>query len=69
MAASKKSAAQAISCWTWFRAALGGTDNSQQAVQLDLIRESVASEEPGGGHMVKLLRTLLNSPLVAENRC
>jgi len=52
-----------------FRAALGGTDlNSQQAAQLDLIRESVTAEEPGGGHMVELLRALLNSPLEAENR-
>jgi hypothetical protein len=53
-----------------FCAALGRTDlNSRQAAQLELIRESVAAEEPGGGHMVELLRALLNSPLEADNRC
>jgi hypothetical protein len=31
-----------------------------QAEQLDLICQSVASEEPGGGHMVDLLRALLH---------
>jgi len=47
-----------------FRAAFGGTDlNSQQVAQLDLIRKSVRAEEPGGGHMIELLKSILNSPL------
>jgi len=33
-----------------------------QAAQLDLIRNSTSSHEPGGGHLVELIRALLLSP-------
>jgi hypothetical protein len=32
-----------------------------QAPQLDLIRQSVGSKEPGGGHLVELLQCLLHA--------
>jgi hypothetical protein len=34
-----------------------------QAAQLDSIRESTGSKEPGGGHLVDLIRSLLLSPV------
>jgi hypothetical protein len=37
-----------------------------QAAQMDLIRQSVAAQESGGGHMVEVLRCLLDGP--AEGR-
>jgi hypothetical protein len=44
-----------------------GTDlGPGQAAQMDLIRQSVAAREPGGGRMVELLRCMLNGP--AEGR-
>ncbi|MGA2144102.1 MAG: hypothetical protein ABSH49_03975 [Bryobacteraceae bacterium] len=46
--------------------ACGGADLSpSQAEQLELIRESVAAQEPGGGHMIELLRIV---PGQAEER-
>jgi len=36
---------------------------SEDARRLELIRRSVASREPGGGHLTDLIRALLNSPL------
>jgi hypothetical protein len=36
----------------------GANLSSDQAAQLDLIGKSVAAREPGGGHMVELLRAL-----------
>jgi hypothetical protein len=37
--------------------ACGGANlRSGQAAQLDLIRQSVYAHEPGGGHMIELLR-------------
>jgi hypothetical protein len=37
----------------------GATLDPDQAEQLDLIRRSIAAEEPGGGHLVELLRALM----------
>jgi hypothetical protein len=34
-----------------------------QTAQLDLIRKSVRSEEPGGGHMIELLNSILDAPV------
>ena len=46
-----------------FQGAFGGEDLSPtQAAQRNLIRRSVGAQEPGGGHMVELLRSLLNGP-------
>ena len=46
--------------------ACGGADlSSGRATQLDLIRQSVAAQEPGGGHMIELLRIV---PGQAEER-
>jgi hypothetical protein len=46
-----------------FPGAFGGRDFSPaQAAQLELIRRSVDAEEPGGGHMIELLRALLHEP-------
>jgi hypothetical protein len=46
-----------------FAGLFGGAELSPaKAAQLDLIRTSVAAEEPGGGHMVELMRCLLNGP-------
>ena len=39
-----------------------GDNNPRQAAQLNLIRQSVAAQAPGGGHMVELLRSLLTGP-------
>lgn len=33
-----------------------------QAEQLDLIRRSVTAREPGGGHMIEVVRCALNAP-------
>ena len=49
--------------------AVGGEHVSpQQAAHLDLIRRCRASKEPGGGHMVDLIRALLLGPVGAEQR-
>jgi hypothetical protein len=46
-----------------FPGACGGQDFSPaQAAQLELIRKSVDAEEPGGGHMIELLRALWHGP-------
>ena len=43
--------------------ALAGVNLSPtQSAQLDLIRQSVAALEPGRGHMVELLKSLLCAP-------
>jgi hypothetical protein len=42
--------------------------SSRQAAQLELIRQSVGAREPGGGHMVELLRALLNGPVQEQGR-
>jgi hypothetical protein len=48
---------------SFFAGAFGGVELSPaQTAQLQLIRQSVDAEEPGGGSMVELLRALLNSP-------
>jgi hypothetical protein len=39
--------------------ACGGDLNPGQAAQLDLIGKSVYAQEPGGGHMVELVRSVL----------
>jgi hypothetical protein len=45
-----------------FRGVFGRADLSPgQASQLDMIRQRVSSTEPGGGHMVELLRCLLDA--------
>ena len=50
-----------------FCAACGGADlNPVQAAQLDLIRESVAAKEPGGGRMTELIQSLLQSRAAAD---
>ncbi len=46
-----------------FQGACGGQDLSpEQTAHHDLIRQSISAQEPGGGHMVELLRCLLNGP-------
>jgi hypothetical protein len=37
-----------------------------QAAQLDLIRQSVGSKEPGGGRMVELIQCLLHAQASAQ---
>ena len=44
-----------------FQGISGADLNSTHAAQLDLIRRSVHSEEPGGGHMIELLKCLLHA--------
>jgi hypothetical protein len=44
-----------------FRGISGGDLNPTHAAQLDLIRHCVHSEEPGGGHMIELLKCLLHA--------
>jgi hypothetical protein len=39
-----------------------GDPTPAQTAQLDMIRRSTASHEPGGGHLVELIRALLLSP-------
>ena len=39
----------------------GAALTSGQAEQLDLIRRSVAAQEPGGGHMVELIQCALHA--------
>ena len=47
--------------------AVDGEDaGPQQAAHLDLIRRCTASKEPGGGHMVDLIRALLLGPVGSE---
>jgi hypothetical protein len=43
-------------------AACGGNPGLREAAQLELICQSVDAEEPGGGHMVELVRSLLSGP-------
>lgn len=44
-------------------AACGGEDLSpRQAAELDLVRDSVAAQEPSGGHMTELIRCFLHGP-------
>ena len=46
-----------------FYAACGGADLSPvQAAAVDLIRRSVAAQEPGGGRMIELVRCALHTP-------
>jgi hypothetical protein len=48
---------------TLFQGAIGGTNLSPtQAAQLDLIRNCVEAQEPGGGRMFELMQALLNGP-------
>jgi hypothetical protein len=43
-----------------FQGVLGTADlRPGQAAQLDLIRQCVGAEEPGGGHMIELLQCFL----------
>ena len=44
------------------RGACGADVDPGQAAQLELISQSVAAKEPGSGHMVELLRALMNGP-------
>jgi hypothetical protein len=46
-----------------FCGACKGDPNPVQSAQLGLIGQCVTATEPGGGHMVELLRSLLNSPV------
>jgi hypothetical protein len=47
-----------------FCATRSGADLSPvQAEQLDLIRQSVSAREPGGGHMVELVRLFADRPI------
>jgi hypothetical protein len=41
----------------------GESISPQQAAHLDLIRRCTGSKEPGGGHMVDLIRALLLDPV------
>ncbi len=42
-----------------FTVALGGADlSAEQSSELDLIRQSVAAREPGGGRIIEVLRAL-----------
>jgi hypothetical protein len=36
--------------------------SAEQTAQLDMIRDSVAAQEPGGGHMTELVRCFLHGP-------
>ena len=42
-----------------FAGACGGDLNSDQAKQLELIRECVAAEEPCGGRMIEVMQALM----------
>jgi len=44
-----------------FHGVFGADVSPAHAAQLELIRECVGSEEPGGGHMIELLRCLLHA--------
>jgi len=35
--------------------------SAEQTAQLDMIRDSVAAQEPGGGHMIEVVRCALNA--------
>jgi hypothetical protein len=39
-----------------------GGDTPEHEAQLDLIRRSTGATEPGGGHLIELIRALLLSP-------
>jgi len=41
----------------------GGNLSSEQAAQLELIRQCRRSEEPGGAHIVELIRAYLLGPV------
>jgi hypothetical protein len=43
-----------------------GGPTLEQEVQLDLIRRSTGSTEPGGGHLIELIRAVLLSPVQEE---
>jgi hypothetical protein len=45
-----------------FQGACGGQISLSQAAQLEFIRRAVSVREPGGGHMVELMQSLLNGP-------
>ena len=50
-----------------FHGACGGVDLSPgQAEQLDLIRQSVGAQEPGGARMTEVLRCLLHASAEEE---
>jgi hypothetical protein len=50
--------------------AVGGENlSSEQAAHLDLIRRCTASKEPGGGHMVDLIRALPLGPVGGVGPC
>jgi hypothetical protein len=40
-----------------------GGASPEQSIKLELIRQSTASNEPGGGSIVDLIRALLMSPV------
>jgi hypothetical protein len=46
-------------------AACGGNPGPREAAHLELICKSVDAQEPGGGHMVELVRSLLSGPVEA----
>ena len=45
----------------FLNASSGAAPTPGQAEQLDLIRRSVAAQEPGGGHMVELIQCALHA--------
>lgn len=51
-----------------FAGAIGGGDLSpRQAEHVDLILGCVSAKEPSGGHMIELLRALLDSPTALDD--
>ena len=48
-----------------FGAACRGDLTSELSTQLELIRDSVAAEEPGGGRMIEVIKSLLTEPCEA----
>ena len=46
-----------------FSGACGGDLNPNQTAQLDLIRRCIAAEEPGGGHLVEAMQSLMGEPI------
>jgi len=50
-----------------FRGVFGADLSPAHSAQLDLIRQCVSSEEPGGGHMIELLKCLLHARAVARD--
>lgn len=51
-----------------FAGACRGDLNSRQAKKLELILDSEAAEEPGGGHMVEVLQSLFVCP-AGNSKC